>query len=64
MVGASADARPMRGMPIDREPPVDVIYTFSRLDIGKVDALAGQFRPRDVPLMVGHIDALIGVSSL
>jgi hypothetical protein len=64
MVGASVDARPMGGTPIGREPPVDVICAFSRLDIGKVDALAGQFRPRDVPLMVGDVDTLIGVSSL
>jgi len=64
MVGASVDARPMGGTPIDREPPVDVICAFSGFDIGEVDALAGQFRPRDVPLMVGDIDALIWVSSL
>src|SRR5437763_1357016 len=64
MVGASADARLMRSVPIDREPPVNVVCAFGGLDIGKVDALAGQFRPRDLPLMVGDIDALIWVSSL
>jgi hypothetical protein len=64
MVGASVNARPMGGIPVDPEPSVDVICAFSRLDIGKVDALAPQFHPRDVPLMVRDIDALIGISSL
>jgi hypothetical protein len=54
----------MGGIPVDPEPSVDVICAFSRLDIGKVDALAPQFHPRDVPLMVRDIDALIGISSL
>jgi hypothetical protein len=54
----------MGGMPIDHEAPVDVVCPFSRLDIGEVDTLTRQFGPRDVPLMVRDIDALIWVSSL
>ena len=41
-----------------------MICAFGRLDIGKVDTWQGEFHPRDVPLMVGDIDTLIGVSSL
>ena len=64
MVGAAVYAGRSCRPPIDREPPVDVIGAFSRLEIGEIDALARQFRPSDMPLMVRDIDPLIWISPL
>lgn len=58
VIGASADAGGVGGPPIDRESLVDVVAAFSCLDIREVDALARQFGPGDVSLVMRNIDAL------